>query len=101
MKFFCFNLSEWREEERRVSRDNWEQHAEYVTEDVFANGKRHKEGKEFANSPNFVFRFYFILFYFYIFISNVSKYMASRSNQKCLTTIHAVLYIRMIFIINL
>ena len=51
--------------------------------------------------PPIVFRFYFILFYFYIFISNVSKYMASRSNQKCLTTIHAVLYIRMIFIINL
>ena len=63
LKKVCFDVLGRREEERRASREKRKQHAEGVTEEDFTNGKRHQEGKEFANSPNFAFRFHVILFY--------------------------------------
>ena len=45
MKFVCFDVLEWREEEGRVSRENQKQHAEDVAEENFANAKPYKEGR--------------------------------------------------------
>lgn len=63
LKFFFFNVLERRGELGRASKENRKQKVD-VTEEDLANGKRNKEGREFGNSPNFVFRFYFIVFYF-------------------------------------
>ena len=62
LKFVSFDVLEKRGEERRASRQNQKRHVD-ITEEDLANGKRHKEGREFANSPNFVFKFYLIVFY--------------------------------------
>ena len=63
LKFVSFDVLEKRGEERRSSRQNQKRHVD-ITEENLANGKRYKQGREFGNSPNFVFKFYFIVFYF-------------------------------------
>ena len=42
--------------------ENQKRHVDAIEEGM-AYGKRHKEGREFADSHNFVFRFCFIVFY--------------------------------------
>ena len=70
MNFVYFDVLEWREEERRVSRENRKQHAEDVTEEDFANAKPYKEGN-FSIPPfvsldfisfYFIFRFFSVMF---------------------------------------
>ena len=52
--------------------ENRKRHVDAIEEGM-AYGKRHKEGREFADSHNFVFRFCFIVFYHQIFLSDVFK----------------------------
>ena len=53
LKFVSFDVLEKRGEERRASRQNQKRHVD-ITEEDLANGKRHKEGREFANSPIYI-----------------------------------------------
>ena len=65
MKFAFFNVLELVEkdkEERQSAMENRKRHVDAIEEGM-AYGKRHKEGREFADSHNFVFRFCFIVFY--------------------------------------
>ena len=60
--FIVLELVEKDKEERQSSTENRKRHVDAIEEGV-TNGKRHKEGRKFVDSHNFVSRFYCVVFY--------------------------------------